>query len=162
MIVLFLNSIAGSEIVIILLFVLIFFGAKSIPGMSRALGRGIRQIKDASQEVQDEIRKSTKDMRSDMGVRQTIEQASNQLKAPMKDMAKGIEESTTSMQEKVVVPGSIPHIRKQVNKSAQEKEEPADENRATIPEQNSNLSSSDVKPSKEEVKSKKSEDKDDH
>ncbi len=117
----FINSIAGSEIILILLFVLVFFGAKSIPGMSRALGRGIRHIKDASQEVQDEIRKSTKDMRADMGVRQTINDATKELKAPLKDVAKGLTENTTAIQENVVIPGSIPHIRKNLTSSNKEK-----------------------------------------
>ena len=46
------------EIVVILLFVLLFFGSESIPGIARSLGRGLRQIRDATGEIQNEIRKS--------------------------------------------------------------------------------------------------------
>ncbi|MCB9189692.1 MAG: twin-arginine translocase TatA/TatE family subunit [Flavobacteriales bacterium] len=55
---LFLNSISGGEILVILLIVLMFFGADSIPSLARNLGRGIRQIKDATQEIQRDIANS--------------------------------------------------------------------------------------------------------
>lgn len=81
---LFINSIAGSEIIVILLFVLIFFGAKSIPGMARGLGKGIRQIKDASQDIQDEIRKTTTDMKRDVNINRALHDAKNTIEAPVK------------------------------------------------------------------------------
>lgn len=56
---LFLNSISGGEIMVILLIVLMVFGADSIPSIARNLGRGIRQIKDATQEIQRDIANST-------------------------------------------------------------------------------------------------------
>ncbi|MEQ9443428.1 MAG: twin-arginine translocase TatA/TatE family subunit [Cyclobacteriaceae bacterium] len=52
---LFLGGIGGWEIVVILLTVLIFFGANKIPEMARGLGRGIREFKDATKEIQREI-----------------------------------------------------------------------------------------------------------
>lgn len=98
---LFINSIAGSEIVIILLFVLIFFGAKSIPGMSRSLGRGLRQIRDASQEVQDEIRRTTGDMKKEMNLKRTLDQAAEDVQKPFKEVVREVKESTSSVQESV-------------------------------------------------------------
>jgi sec-independent protein translocase protein TatA len=99
MIVLFLNSIAGSEVIIIMLFILVFFGAKSIPGFSRSLGRGIRQIKDASEEVKSEIRKTTGDMKADMNLKRNIEEVTTQFKKPLKEMEKNIESSTKAAQQ---------------------------------------------------------------
>lgn len=55
---LFLNSISGGEIIVILLIVLMLFGADSIPSIARNLGRGMRQIKDATQEIQRDIARS--------------------------------------------------------------------------------------------------------
>ena len=55
---LFLNDISGSEIMVILLFVLMFFGAKSIPSMAKTLGKTLFQIRNATSEIQNEIRKS--------------------------------------------------------------------------------------------------------
>lgn len=65
---LFLNDIAGSEILLILVFILIFFGSKSIPGIARTMGRTIRQIKDASSELQNEIKKSGVDIKKDLNL----------------------------------------------------------------------------------------------
>jgi len=41
----------------VLLFVLLFFGSKGIPDMARTLGRTMRQVRDASNEVQREIQR---------------------------------------------------------------------------------------------------------
>ena len=47
------------ELVVVFFFVLLFFGADSIPKIARTLGRGIRQMKDATQDIQEEIKKSS-------------------------------------------------------------------------------------------------------
>lgn len=43
------------EILVILLIVVILFGAKKIPELARGMGKGIREFKDASKEVKKEI-----------------------------------------------------------------------------------------------------------
>lgn len=45
----------GWEWVIIIFFVLIFFGAKRIPELAKGLGRGIREFKDAARDVRKDI-----------------------------------------------------------------------------------------------------------
>jgi sec-independent protein translocase protein TatA len=57
-------SVSGGEIFVILLFVLIFFGSDKIPGIARTMGRTIRQVKDATSEIQRDIQKSVKDTQS--------------------------------------------------------------------------------------------------
>ncbi len=52
---LFLGGLGGWEIMIILLVVLVFFGANKIPDIARGLGKGIREFKDATKEIKDEI-----------------------------------------------------------------------------------------------------------
>ena len=42
---------------VILLLVLLFFGSKGIPDVARTLGRTMRQLRDASNQVQREIQK---------------------------------------------------------------------------------------------------------
>lgn len=49
------------ELLLILLIIIIFFGAKKIPELARGLGRGIREFKDASKEIKDEINEGLKD-----------------------------------------------------------------------------------------------------
>jgi sec-independent protein translocase protein TatA len=58
MVLLFLNSIGGMEVIVILLFILMFFGSKSIPGIARSLGKGLREIQHASNEIRNEIKNS--------------------------------------------------------------------------------------------------------
>lgn len=55
-VILFLDSLGGGELLVIMLFILIFFGSNKIPDLARGLGRGIREFKDAMQGVQSEIR----------------------------------------------------------------------------------------------------------
>ena len=51
----------GWELMIILLVVLLLFGAKKIPELARGLGRGIREFKDATKEVKNELEQSVND-----------------------------------------------------------------------------------------------------
>jgi sec-independent protein translocase protein TatA len=46
---------SGGHIMLILLLVLIFFGGKKIPELMRGLGKGIREFKDAKDNVKREI-----------------------------------------------------------------------------------------------------------
>ena len=50
-----------SEMILVLLIIILFFGAKKIPELARGLGKGIREFKDASQEVKKEIESSVQD-----------------------------------------------------------------------------------------------------
>lgn len=62
---LFLN-LGTSEIILIVLVFLLFFGAKSIPSLARGLGKGIRDFKDAANGIQEEIKNGTGDVRQDL------------------------------------------------------------------------------------------------
>ena len=89
--VLFLNDVATSEVLLILVFILIFFGAKSIPGLARTLGRTIRQVKDASAEIQSEIKKSSSEMKKDLNLDQLLEDTANDIKRPLEEHKKDLE-----------------------------------------------------------------------
>lgn len=79
---LFLNSLGTGEVIIILLVILMFFGSKNIPSIARTMGRGIRQMRDASQEIQNEITKSTNSMREDLNIKREIEQTVKDMDKP--------------------------------------------------------------------------------
>ncbi len=49
------------EMLIIMLFILIFFGAKKIPEIARGMGKGIREFKDATKEIKNEINEGSSD-----------------------------------------------------------------------------------------------------
>jgi sec-independent protein translocase protein TatA len=52
---LFAFSLGGPEVFIVLFAILLLFGAKKIPELARGMGRGIREFKDATKEIKDEI-----------------------------------------------------------------------------------------------------------
>jgi sec-independent protein translocase protein TatA len=43
------------EIILIVLVILVLFGAKKIPDMMQGLGKGIREFKKAAKDVEDEV-----------------------------------------------------------------------------------------------------------
>ena len=50
------GSIGMPELLIILLVVLLLFGAKRLPEVARGLGKGIREFKDATKHVENEFK----------------------------------------------------------------------------------------------------------
>ena len=52
---LFIGGLGGWEIMVILLVVLVFFGANKIPEIARGMGKGIREFKDATKEIKKEV-----------------------------------------------------------------------------------------------------------
>ena len=51
-------GLGGGEIILIMFVLLLLFGAKKIPELARGLGSGIREFKDASNDVKKEFEKS--------------------------------------------------------------------------------------------------------
>ncbi|MEO7080764.1 MAG: twin-arginine translocase TatA/TatE family subunit [Flavobacteriales bacterium] len=56
-------DVSGGELIVVLLFVLLFFGSKGVPDVARTMGRTLRQLRDASADVQREIEKGASDVR---------------------------------------------------------------------------------------------------
>ena len=79
MVFLFLN-LGGGEIMVVLLFVLLFFGSKSIPDLAKGLGKGLREIREASENIKREIEKGVNDVTADSpqkaadGITETIKE----------------------------------------------------------------------------------------
>ncbi|MCR9154860.1 MAG: Sec-independent protein translocase subunit TatA/TatB [Croceimicrobium sp.] len=55
---LFLN-ISGGEVIVILLLVIMFFGANRIPEIARGIGKGIREVRNATEDIKSEINKTS-------------------------------------------------------------------------------------------------------
>ena len=71
--ILFLNFLGTGEFVLIAFVFLLLFGPDKIPGVARMAGKGIRKIKDASNDIRNEIHSSsqgvdtmTSEMRKDI------------------------------------------------------------------------------------------------
>ena len=60
--------IGGPEIIIVLLFIVMFFGSKKIPELAKGLGRAMREMKDASNDIKKEIRDSASTIKDDLGL----------------------------------------------------------------------------------------------
>jgi len=51
------GNLGTPEILLILIVILIFFGAKKIPELAQGLGKGLREFRKAARDIQDEIEK---------------------------------------------------------------------------------------------------------
>ncbi|MFY0651431.1 MAG: twin-arginine translocase TatA/TatE family subunit [Cyclobacteriaceae bacterium] len=51
----------GWELVIIVLVIILLFGAKKIPELAKGLGKGIREFKDATKDIKSEIDEGLKE-----------------------------------------------------------------------------------------------------
>lgn len=51
----------GSEWILIVLVVLLFFGGKKIPDLMRGIGRGVREFNDAKDNVKNELESGMKE-----------------------------------------------------------------------------------------------------
>ena len=60
--------IGGPEIIVVLLFIVMFFGSKKIPELAKGLGKAMREVKDASNDIKKEIRNSTSSIKDDLGL----------------------------------------------------------------------------------------------
>ena len=79
--------IGGPEIFIIVLIVVMVFGADKIPEIARGLGKGIRQVKEATNDIKKEINDSAKDQGLDAGL-------TNDIKKEIKDAKEGLDKIT--------------------------------------------------------------------
>ena len=57
--------ISGQEIFVILLVVLLLFGAKKIPDIARGLGKGMGEFKKAADDIKREMNNHTSDIKKD-------------------------------------------------------------------------------------------------
>ncbi|HEY0108338.1 MAG TPA: twin-arginine translocase TatA/TatE family subunit [Fibrella sp.] len=56
-------GLGGQEMLLIFLALLLFFGAKKLPELARGLGKGIREFKDATKDVRENIEDGLKDVK---------------------------------------------------------------------------------------------------
>ena len=61
--------IGGAEIIIVLLFIVMFFGSKKIPDLAKGLGKAMREVKDASNNIKKEIRDSATNIKDDLDIK---------------------------------------------------------------------------------------------
>lgn len=87
--------ISGAEIFFILFVVLMVFGADKVPEIARGLGKGMRQIKDATNDIKSEINKSAKEEGFDFSAHQ------NKLHDFSNDITKNISQEATKIKKDI-------------------------------------------------------------
>ncbi len=58
---LFIGGLGMGEMLLILLVIVVFFGAKKIPELAKGLGKGIREFKEASRDIKTEVEQAVDD-----------------------------------------------------------------------------------------------------
>jgi len=78
--------ISGAEIAFILFIVLMVFGADKVPEIARGLGKGMRQIKDATNDIKTEITKSAEKQGLDIDISQDVKKEIDKAKEGLNDI----------------------------------------------------------------------------
>ena len=80
--------ISGAEIIFILFIVLLVFGADKVPEIAKGLGKGMRQIKDATNDIKSEITKSAEKKGIDLDATKDIVKEIDNVKDSVKEKEK--------------------------------------------------------------------------
>ena len=78
--------ISGGEILFILFIVVMVFGADKIPTIAKGLGKGMRQLRDATDDIKREIQKSAEKQGIDTDFANDIKEGVNQIKKNVEDV----------------------------------------------------------------------------
>ena len=77
--------IGGPEIIVIGLLVVMLFGADKIPEIARGLGKGMRQLKDATNDIKREINETAKNQGIDSSIAEDVNKEINKVKENIDD-----------------------------------------------------------------------------
>jgi sec-independent protein translocase protein TatA len=58
--------ISGGELMVVVFFALLFFGADAIPGLARTIGKGMREFNKATNDLKNEFENHTADIKQDI------------------------------------------------------------------------------------------------
>jgi len=82
--------ISGAEIFVILLIVVMLFGADKLPEIARGLGKGMRQIKDATNDIKREIKYSAEKNDLDIDIASKVKDEINKVKDNIDDFSRPV------------------------------------------------------------------------
>lgn len=85
--------ISGAEIFFIMFIVVMVFGADKIPGIAKGLGKGMRQLRDATDDIKREIQKSAEKQGIDTSF-------TDDIKDEIKKVKKGVDDVTGTIKRK--------------------------------------------------------------
>ncbi len=78
--------ISGAEIFFILFIVVMVFGADKVPGIAKGLGKGMRQLRDATDDIKREIKNSADKQGIDTSFTEDIKKEIDEVKKNVSDV----------------------------------------------------------------------------
>lgn len=78
--------ISGPEIFVVLLIVVMLFGSDKLPEIARGLGKGMRQVKDATNDIKREIKQSAEKNDINLDVAKDVTEEINKVKDKVQDI----------------------------------------------------------------------------
>jgi sec-independent protein translocase protein TatA len=82
----------GSEIILILLAVLVLFGADKLPEFAKGLGKGLREVKKATDEIKNELTNSSSEIMNEVrNVSQTLQNSNTDIISESTNIQKEID-----------------------------------------------------------------------
>ena len=78
--------ISGAEIGFVLFIVLLVFGADKVPEIARGLGKAMRQVKDATNDIKSEITKSAEKQGFDIDITKDVQKQIDQVKEDVEEV----------------------------------------------------------------------------
>jgi sec-independent protein translocase protein TatA len=93
---LFLN-LGGGELFLIVIFIILFFGSDKLPGIAKGLGKAIREVNNAKEQIQNEIQNHTSGFREEVEkhtseIRTEMDKAGQGFKKQIDDASKALDE----------------------------------------------------------------------
>lgn len=79
--------ISGAEIAFILFIAIMVFGADKLPEIARGLGKGMRTLKDATNDIKHEITKTAESHGVDTSITKDVKQEIDKVKDDIEDFA---------------------------------------------------------------------------
>lgn len=93
--------ISGGEIFVILLVVVMVFGADKLPEIARELGKGMRQIKNATNDIKREIHNSAEKNNIDIDVAAKVRNEVNRIKDNFDDFSNPMKKVTNDIEKSI-------------------------------------------------------------
>ena len=78
--------ISGPEIMVVMLIVVMVFGDDKIPEIARGLGKGMRQIKDATNDIKKEIKDSSEKNSIDLNIAKDLQKEASSVKDSIEEL----------------------------------------------------------------------------
>jgi sec-independent protein translocase protein TatA len=89
--------ISGAEIFVVLVIVVMLFGADKLPEIARGLGKGMRQVKDATNDIKREIKNSAERHDIDIDIASNVKKEVNKVTDNFDDFSNPVKKVTKTI-----------------------------------------------------------------